>query len=132
MDCSRRCLWIGGASPIYTMLASIVLWLAARQFGWNLPAYRRYLVLSSLMLAVAVLFARGEHSAAPETSMVDHHAKANALFLHRLSHPGAGDDDGPENFSGFRRAVPLWLYDPATLTPDQSLSLSLPFISFSS
>jgi hypothetical protein len=32
-------LWMMLRQPGLTMLASIVLWLAARQFGWNLPAY---------------------------------------------------------------------------------------------
>src|ERR1700692_3639860 len=32
-------LWIMLRQPNWTMLASIALWLAARQFGWNLPAY---------------------------------------------------------------------------------------------
>ena len=32
-------LWIMLRRPNLTMLASIVLWLAARQFGWNLAAY---------------------------------------------------------------------------------------------
>ena len=32
-------LWIMLRQPNRTMLASIVLWLAARQFGWNLTAY---------------------------------------------------------------------------------------------
>jgi hypothetical protein len=32
-------LWIMLRRPGLTMLASIALWLAARQFGWNLPAY---------------------------------------------------------------------------------------------
>jgi hypothetical protein len=32
-------LWLMLRQPGLTMLASIVLWLAARQFGWNLPAY---------------------------------------------------------------------------------------------
>jgi len=32
-------LWMMLRQPNLTMLASIVLWLAARQFGWNLPAY---------------------------------------------------------------------------------------------
>jgi len=32
-------LWMMLRRPNETMLASIVLWLAARQFGWNLPAY---------------------------------------------------------------------------------------------
>ena len=30
-------LWCMLRQPDLTMLASIVLWLAARQFGWNLP-----------------------------------------------------------------------------------------------
>jgi hypothetical protein len=32
-------LWIMLRQPNLTMLASIALWLAARQFGWNLPGY---------------------------------------------------------------------------------------------
>ncbi|MEA2831435.1 MAG: hypothetical protein QOF22_2183 [Bradyrhizobium sp.] len=32
-------LWMMLRRPGLTMLASIALWLAARQFGWNLPAY---------------------------------------------------------------------------------------------
>ncbi len=32
-------LWMMLRQPNLTMLASIALWLAARQFGWNLPAY---------------------------------------------------------------------------------------------
>ena len=32
-------LWMMLRRPDLTMLASIALWLAARQFGWNLPAY---------------------------------------------------------------------------------------------
>src|SRR5260221_11713182 len=32
-------LWMMLRQPNLTLLASIVLWLAARQFGWNLPAY---------------------------------------------------------------------------------------------
>ena len=32
-------LWLMLRQPGLTMLASIGLWLAARQFGWNLPAY---------------------------------------------------------------------------------------------
>ena len=32
-------LWMMLRQPGLTMLASIGLWLAARQFGWNLPAY---------------------------------------------------------------------------------------------
>src|SRR5467141_5042207 len=32
-------LWIMLRRPGLTMLASVALWLAARQFGWNLPAY---------------------------------------------------------------------------------------------
>jgi hypothetical protein len=32
-------LWMMLRQPGLTMLASIALWLAARQFGWNLPAY---------------------------------------------------------------------------------------------
>jgi hypothetical protein len=32
-------LWIMLRQPNWTMLASIVLWLAARQFGWNFRAY---------------------------------------------------------------------------------------------
>jgi hypothetical protein len=32
-------LWMMLRRPGTTMLASIALWLAARQFGWNLPAY---------------------------------------------------------------------------------------------
>jgi hypothetical protein len=32
-------LWIMLRQPNWTMLASIVLWLAARQFGWNFTAY---------------------------------------------------------------------------------------------
>jgi hypothetical protein len=32
-------LWMMLRRPNLTMLASIALWLAARQFGWNLPAY---------------------------------------------------------------------------------------------
>src|SRR5258708_22536174 len=32
-------LWMMLRQPNYTMLASIALWLAARQFGWNLSAY---------------------------------------------------------------------------------------------
>jgi len=32
-------LWIMLRQPNWTMLASIVLWLAARQFGWNFAAY---------------------------------------------------------------------------------------------
>ena len=32
-------LWLMLRQPDLTMLASIVLWLAARQFGWNLAAY---------------------------------------------------------------------------------------------
>src|SRR6202158_5571864 len=32
-------LWIMLRQPGLTMLGSIALWLAARQFGWNLPAY---------------------------------------------------------------------------------------------
>src|SRR5699024_3274850 len=31
-------LWLMLRQPDLTMLASIALWLAARQFGWNLPA----------------------------------------------------------------------------------------------
>jgi hypothetical protein len=32
-------LWLMLRQPDLTMLGSIALWLAARQFGWNLPAY---------------------------------------------------------------------------------------------
>lgn len=32
-------LWLMLRQPGLTMLGSIALWLAARQFGWNLPAY---------------------------------------------------------------------------------------------
>jgi hypothetical protein len=32
-------LWVMLRQPGLTMLSSIALWLAARQFGWNLPAY---------------------------------------------------------------------------------------------
>ena len=32
-------LWMMLRQPNWTMLASIVLWLSARQFGWNLNAY---------------------------------------------------------------------------------------------
>jgi hypothetical protein len=32
-------LWMMLRQPGLTMLGSVVLWLAARQFGWNLPAY---------------------------------------------------------------------------------------------
>ena len=32
-------LWLMLRQPGFTMLASIALWLAARHFGWNLPAY---------------------------------------------------------------------------------------------
>jgi hypothetical protein len=32
-------LWMMLRRPGFTMLASIALWLAARYFGWNLPAY---------------------------------------------------------------------------------------------
>ena len=32
-------LWMMLRQPDLTMLASIALWLAARHFGWNLPAY---------------------------------------------------------------------------------------------
>ncbi len=32
-------LWMMLRQPNLTMLASIVLWLAARHFGWNFPAY---------------------------------------------------------------------------------------------
>ncbi|TMJ60463.1 MAG: OpgC domain-containing protein, partial [Alphaproteobacteria bacterium] len=32
-------LWMMLRQPGLTMLASIALWLAARQFGWNLSAY---------------------------------------------------------------------------------------------
>ena len=32
-------LWLMLRQPDLTMVASIVLWLVSRQFGWNLPAY---------------------------------------------------------------------------------------------
>ncbi len=39
MGCFPPVLWLMLRRPGLTMLGSIALWLAARQFGWNLPAY---------------------------------------------------------------------------------------------
>ena len=48
-------LWMMLRQPNWTMLASIALWLASRQFGWNLSGLsRRYLVFQPVRLAVAV------------------------------------------------------------------------------
>ena len=36
---SRRCLWLMLRRPGLTMIGSIALYLAARQFEWNLPSF---------------------------------------------------------------------------------------------
>ena len=121
-------LWMMLRQPNLTMLASIVLWLAARQFGWNFHGLsRRHLVLQPVLLAGAVrvrLLVRARRRARSRMSIIN--APDHALFLHRLSDLRAGHDHGRQ-VSGFRRDVPaLALFDLQPQRQDQSGALSLP------
>ena len=105
-------LWIMLRQPDLTMLASIALWLAARQFGWNLPAYPAGTWYFN-PFCWQLLFVFGSWCAlgGARKSHVDHQRAHHALSLHRLSHLRAGHDHGWQ-VSGFRRAVPaLALFD---------------------
>ena len=100
-------LWMMLRQPNLTMLASIVLWLAARQFGWNLPAYPgRHLVLQSVLLAGAVrvrLVVRARRRQRGSRSIIDAPATLYfciAYLVFALVMTMAGQ------VSGFRRAVP--------------------------
>ena len=97
-------LWIMLRRPNLTMLASIALWLSARHFGWNLPAYPAGVwYFNPLLLAGAVRVRLVVRAGRRTEINGDHHVADHALFLHRLSPLGAGDDDGRQ-ISGFRRA----------------------------
>jgi hypothetical protein len=114
-------LWMMLRQPDLTMLASIALWLAARQFGWNLPAYPgRHLVLQSVLLAGAVRVRLMVRARRRRKSMAIINRAIHAVFLHRLSDPRAGDDHGRQ-VSGFRRMFPHWLY--STFNPNDKTNL---------
>ena len=110
-------LWMMLRQPDLTMLASIALWLAARQFGWNLPAYPGGTWYFN-PFCWQVLFVFGSWCALGGARKidVDHQCADHAVFLHRLSDPRAGHDHGRQ-VSGFRRAVPaLALFEPSIRT----------------
>ena len=120
-------LWIMLRQPNWTMLASIALWLTARQFGWNFQAYPGgHLVFQPLLLAgvvcVRLMVRAGWRKAIP----FDYRFPDHPLCLHRLSHLCDGDDHGGQ-VSGFRRDVPgLALFDLQPERQDQSRALPLP------
>ena len=120
-------LWIMLRQPNLTMLASIVLWLVSRQMGWNLSAYPAGTWYFN-PFAWQVLFVFGAWCAlgGARKSAGDHQSPDHALFLHRLSGPGAGHDHGRQ-VSGFRRAVPaLALFDLQSERQDLPGALPLP------
>ena len=92
-------LWMMLRQPNLTMLASIALWLVARQFGWNLPAYPAGTWYFN-PYCWQVLFVFGSWCALGGARRValDHQCAGHAVFLHRLSHPRAGHDDGRASF----------------------------------
>ena len=84
-------LWIMLRQPNLTMLASIALWLAARQFGWNLHGLPRRAPGTSTRICWQVLFVFGSWCAlgGARRSMSIINAPLYPLLLHRLSDPRA-------------------------------------------
>ena len=116
-------LWMMLRRPGLTMLASIALWLAARHFGWNFPAYPAGSWYFN-PYCWQVLFVFGSWCAlgGARKSTVDHRCARHALFLHRLSHLCAGDDDGGQVSGVSARMFPHWLYD--TFNPNDKTNLA--------
>ena len=81
-------LWLMLRQPDLTMLASIALWLAARQFGWNLSAYPGGTWYFN-PFCWQVLFVFGSWCAlgGARQGAMDHQSADHALSLHRLSDP---------------------------------------------
>ena len=114
-------LWFMLRQPNLTMAASIVLWLVARQMGWNLPAYPAGTWYFN-PYCWQVLFVFGSWCALGGARNIPIHQLAlHAVFLHRLSDLCADHDHGRE-ISGFRRAISGWLY--STFNPNDKTNLA--------
>ncbi len=116
-------LWIMLRQPNLTMLASIALWLAARQFGWNLTAYPAGdLVLQPVLLAGAVrvrLMVRAR--AAPGSRCRLSMRASPSIFASPISSSAlvmtmAG------RFPDFGAMFPHWLY--STFNPNDKTNLA--------
>lgn len=105
-------LWMMLRKPDLTMIASLVLYVAARQFGWNLPAYPAGVWYFN-PFAWQALFAfgawcalggiRGPRSAIIGSPVVLYVAIAYLLFALLMTMAG--------RFSEFGDLFPRWLFD---------------------
>ncbi len=116
-------LWMMLRRPNLTMLASIALWLAARQFGWNLPAYPGGTwYFNPVLLAGAVcvrLMVRARRSAGTSMAIIDAPATLYfciAYLIFALVMTMAG------KFPDFGALFPHWLY--ATFNPNDKTNLA--------
>ena len=115
-------LWMMLRRPGLTMLASIALWLSARQFGWNLPAYPAGTWYFN-PYCWQVLFVFGSWcalgGAARSRAFID--AKATLYFcigylIFAMVMTMAG------KFPDFGALFPRWLYD--TFNPNDKTNLA--------
>ena len=116
-------LWMMLRRPNLTMLASIVLWLAARHFGWNLPAYPAgHLVFQPVLLAGAVRVRLVVRARRREKVRVDHRCaatpsiSASPISIFALVMTMAG------KFPDFGAMFPHWLY--STFNPNDKTNLA--------
>ena len=116
-------LWMMLRQPDLTMLASIALWLAARQFGWNFAGLsRRHLVLQPVLLAGAVrvrLLVRARAARAKSRSIINapvtlYFCIAYLIFALIMTMAG--------KFPDFGALFPHWLY--ATFNPNDKTNLA--------
>ncbi len=111
MACFPSVLWAMLRKPGLTMAGSLVLYLAARQFEWNLPSLPGWrLEFEPVLLAAAVRARRLVRARRKRRTPIHPEVTDPVLFRTGVPDLCARDDDGGA-FPGFRTDAPGWLFD---------------------